>query len=133
MSFFRHSAAIAIAFALSPAHAQEAKELKTKKGVSVALINLMNARPDCKPSPIALPALHEKPANGTIQIQIAVADVAASGNCPAHKVPTLVLIYTPKTDFVGGDSVRIDLETGNRTVTFNYHITVQGPPAGEAL
>ena len=93
----------------------------------------MNARPDCKPGPIALPALREKPANGTVQIQIAVADVAASGNCPARKVPTIVLIYTPKADFAGGDSLQIDLETGNRTTTFSYRITVQGPPAGETL
>ncbi len=62
---------------------------------------------------------------------ILVANVAASGNCPARKVPMITLIYTPKPDFVGGDAVTIDIENGNRTTSLSYSILVQNP--GETL
>ena len=125
--------ALVAAIALPSAHAQAPKELKTKKGVSVGILNLLNARPDCKAGPVALPVLREKPTNGTIQIQIGVTDVAASGNCPFRKLPTVILIYTPKADFVGSDSLQIDIEALNRTTTFSYHVTVQDPIVGETL
>jgi hypothetical protein len=115
------------------ADAQTAKELKTKKNTPVALVNLLNARPDCSSNmnPIAVPVIREKPTNGTIQMTILVGNVAASGNCPARKVPTITLIYAPKTDYAGSDAVTIDIENGNQTTTLNYAITVQA--AGETL
>ena len=120
-------AGIALAQFGSSAPAQDAKELKTKSGTPVVVVNFINARPDCSanPGPIAVPVLREKPANGIVQMQIVVTDVAASGNCPARKIPTTALIYTPKKDFIGTDSVQIEVETGNRTTTLSYRITVQ--------
>ena len=126
-------AAMTAAIALSPAQAQAPKELKTKKGVSVAILNLMNPRSDCKAGPVVLPLLHEKPANGVVQMQIGIADVPASGNCPARKLPTIIVIYTPKADFVGSDMVQIDIESGNRTTTFSYHVTIGDSNPGESL
>jgi hypothetical protein len=123
----------AAAFAAVPATAQNAKVLKTKKGTSVALVNLLNAKPDCSSNvaPIAVPVVREKPVNGIVQMTILAANVAASGNCPARKVPVITLIYTPKPDFVGGDAVTIDIENGNRTTSLSYSILVQTP--GETL
>jgi hypothetical protein len=120
-------AGIALAQFGSSAPAQDAKELKTKSGTPVVVVNFINARPDCSanPGPTAVPVLREKPANGVIQMQIVATDVAASGNCPARKIPTTALIYTPKKDFIGTDSVQIEVETGNRTTTLSYRITVQ--------
>ena len=126
-------AAVVLVTATGTADAQTAKELKTKKNTPVALVNLLNARPDCSSNmnPIAVPVIREKPTNGTIQMTILVGNVAASGNCPARKVPTITLIYTPKTDYAGRDAVTIDIENGNQTTTLSYAITVQG--AGETL
>ena len=76
------------------------------------------------------PAL-EKPANGTMQMQILVSDVAANGNCPARKIPTIALIYTPNKDFVGTDSVQIEVEVGNRTTYLSYRLAVL--PAAQPL
>jgi hypothetical protein len=110
-----------------PASAQSPKELKTRSGISVVMVNFLNARPDCSanPGPIAVPVIREKPANGVVQMLIVPTDVAASGKCPARKIPTTALIYTPKKDFVGSDSVQIEVETGNRTTLLSYTITVQ--------
>jgi hypothetical protein len=109
------------------ASAQSPKELKTKSGTSVVVVNLLNPRPDCSanPGPIAVPVIREKPANGVIQMLIIATDVAASGKCPARKIPTTALIYTPNKDFVGTDTVQIEVEAGNRTTSLSYRITVQ--------
>ena len=74
-----------------------------------------------------MPVIREKPANGIIQMQIIATDVPASGKCPARKIPTTALIYTSHKDFVGTDSVQIEVETGNRTTSLSYRITVQAP------
>jgi hypothetical protein len=113
--------------------AQNAKPLKTKKNTSIALVNLLNPKPDCSANvaPIAVPVVREKPTNGSVQMTISVANVAASGNCRERKVPVITLIYTPKADFVGDDAVTIDIENGNRTTSLSYSISVQTP--GETL
>lgn len=93
----------------------------------MVMVNFVNPRPDCSanPGPIAVPVIREKPANGFIQMLIVPTDVAASGKCPARKIPTTALIYTPKKDFVGTDSVQIEVESGNQTTLLSYRITVQ--------
>jgi hypothetical protein len=118
---------VAAALAALPASAENAKVLKTKKGASVALVNLLNAKPDCSSniSPIGVPVIREKPANGLVQMTVLFADVEPTGNCAARKVPVITLIYTPKPDFVGDDAVTIDIANGNRTTSLSYSITVQ--------
>ena len=93
----------------------------------------MNPKPDYSalPGPVALPSLRQKPANGTIQVQILVTDVAATGYCPARKIPTIALIYTPNKDFVGTDSVQIEVEVGNRTTSLSHRLMVL--PAAQSL
>jgi len=110
-----------------PAWAQNPTELKTKSGSPVVVVNFANPRPDCgvNPGPIAVPVVREKPANGIIQMLIIASDVPAMGKCPARKIPTTALIYTPNKDFVGTDAVQIEVEAGNRTTSLSYRITVQ--------
>jgi len=116
-----------LALSGTTASPQTPKELKTKSGSSVVVVNFLNARPDCSsnPGPIAVPVVREKPTNGIIQMMIMVTDVAASGKCPARKIPTTALIYTPNKDFVGKDSVQIEVEAGNQTTLLSYRITVE--------
>lgn len=105
------------------------KELKTKPNVSVLVANLVNPRPDCSanPGPVVLPSLRQTPTNGSMQMQIVVADIGASGTCPARKVPAIALIYTPRKDFTGTDSVEIEIDTDNRVTLLAYHISVAAP------
>jgi hypothetical protein len=127
------STVVAASLATFPAVAQNAKPLKTKKNTSIVLVNLLNANPDCSANaaPISVPVVREKPTNGSIQMTVNVANVAASGNCRERKVPVITLIYMPKTDFVGNDAVTIDFENGNRATSLSYIISVQTP--GETL
>jgi hypothetical protein len=120
-------AGVTLALSSMSAWSQAPKELKTKSGSSVVLVNFLNARPDCSsiPGPIAVPVIREKPTNGIVQMVILATDVAPSGKCLARKIPTTTLIYTPKRDFVGTDSVQIEIEIGNRTTSLLYRITVQ--------
>jgi hypothetical protein len=124
------AAALLVVLWLSdPCLAQTAKEIKTKPGVSVIVVQLINPRADCSanPGPAVLPSLREKPTNGVVQMQIVVADVAASGNCPARKIPAIALIYTPRKDFTGSDSLEIEVDTDNRVTLLSYKITVVAP------
>jgi hypothetical protein len=112
----------------SSALAADPKELKTEKGKSIVIANFVNPRPDCSsnPGPDPLPALREKPANGVVLLQVLVTDVAATDSCPSRKIPSIALVYTPRTDFVGTDSVQIEVETGaNKITSLSYRITVQ--------
>jgi hypothetical protein len=124
---------IIVALGAPPTAAQTAKELRTKKGVAVSLVNLLSVRPGCtsNPAPVAVPVVREKPTNGTVQMLIVVADVAGAGNCSARKVPAVALIYAPKDGFAGIDSVGIEIETGNRATLLTYRISVVAP--GETL
>jgi hypothetical protein len=118
----------AIALLGSSALAADPKELKTEKGKSIVIANFVNARPDCSSNPgmDPLPALREKPSNGVIRLQILVTDVPASDACPARKVPSIALIYTPQPNFVGTDSVQIEVEGApNQITSLSYRITVQ--------
>ena len=109
-----------------PAPAQTPKELKTRPGVAVAVVNLVNPRADCSvnPGPVALPGLRQKPANGSVLMQIVIADVAASANCPARKIPTIAIAYVPRKDFTGVDALEIEIDVDNRTTVLSYRITV---------
>jgi hypothetical protein len=120
-------AALTLALSVMQASAESPKELKTKSGSSVVVVNFLNARPDCSanPGPMAVPVIQEKPANGIIQMLIIGTDVAATGTCPARKIPTTALIYTPNKGFVGTDSVRIEVEAGNQMTLLSYRIIVQ--------
>ena len=72
--------------------------------------------------------LREKPLNGTVGMQITEIEIAASGDCPARKVPSLALFYLPKPDFVGTDSIQMEVDTGAiQTTIASYRITVQAP------
>ena len=120
-------AAIIFIATIPPTFAQSPKELKTKTGTPVVLLNLLNARPDCSanPGPVTLPVVSGAPTNGVVQLQIIVSNVPAAGNCPARKVPSNALIYIPNKDFSGSDAVQIDVVTGNEKRSLNYRITVQ--------
>jgi hypothetical protein len=115
------------------ASAQGAKEIKTKKGVSVALVNLLNAKRDCSANmnPVSLPVVRDKPAHGTIQMTVLVARVDASADCPVRQVPVITLIYVPSPLFTGSDAVTIEVDDRNKTTMLSYKIAVQAP--GDAL
>jgi hypothetical protein len=116
----------AIALFGTVARADAPKEVKTEKNKPLVLGNLFNPPANCgtNPGAVTLPILREKPLHGLIGLQIVMADVAATDACPARKIPAIALFYTPSKDFVGKDSVQVELETGNAK-DFSFLITVQ--------
>ena len=105
--------------------AQEPRSITTSPGTPVPLAFLLNQTTDCDLGLIGLPVLTQPPANGNIQIRIALSNVPAMGTCAARQVPTIALLYVPKSGFVGTDAVSITVELGGRIVQNKYQITVQ--------
>jgi hypothetical protein len=126
LKFFVHFA-VAVALFGSIAKADEPKELKTVRGKAAVLGEFLNTPSDCSSNPIAspLPTLREKPSHGIVLMQIGVANVPATGACPARKIPVIALVYSPATDFVGTDSVQIEFKPGAPPLW--VRITVQEP------
>ncbi len=131
MTYRPMSALVAVAIiALSgaPANAQTPQEVKTDKNKSLVLGNFMNAPSNCStnPGPVPLPRLREKPAHGSVGLQIVMGDVAAAGACPARKIPAIAIFYTPAKDFVGKDSIQIEFEAADQKIPgLSFVITVQ--------
>ena len=117
-----------IALSGTPANAQTPQQVKTEKNKSLILGNFMNAPSNCgtNPGPLPLPILREKPAHGTIGLLIVIGDVAATGACPARKMPAIAVFYTPTKDFVGKDSIQIEFEAADQKIPgLSFVITVQ--------
>ena len=113
-----------IALFKTVALAEAPKEIKTEKNKAVIIGNFFNAAVNCStnPGPVPLPQLREKPSHGVVGLQI----VAATDACPARKIPAIALFYTPSKDFVGTDSLNIEIETSDaKTTDLSFSITVQ--------
>ena len=118
----------AIALFGTVATADAPKEIKTAKNKAVVIGNFFNAPTNCgtNPGPVPLPRLREKPSHGLVGLQIVMADVAATDACPARKIPAIALFYAPSKDFVGSDSVQIEVDTGDAKISdLSYSIMVQ--------
>ena len=110
------------------AEADAPKEIKTEKNKAVVIGNFLNAPTNCgtNPGPVPLPRLREKPSHGLVGLQIVMADVAATDACPARKIPAIALFYTPSKDFVGSDTVQVEVEAGDARITdYSFMIMVQ--------
>ncbi len=100
------------------ASADAPKEVTTQKNRPVVLGNFLSTPNNCStnPGPVPVPRLFERPSNGAVGLQIVMADVAATDACPARKVPSIALFYTPNKDFIGKDSVQVEFETGDKKI-----------------
>ena len=117
-----------IALFKTVALAEAPKEIKTEKNKAVIIGNFFNAAVNCStnPGPVPLPQLREKPSHGVVGLQIVAADVAATDACPARKIPAIALFYTPSKDFVGSDTVQVEVEAGDARITdYSFVIMVQ--------
>ena len=114
----------------APSTADAPKEVKTEKNKTVVLGNLLSAPNNCgtNPGPVPVPKLREKPSHGAVGLQIVTAEIAAINACPARKMLSIALFYTPEKDFVGKDSVQVEFETtDNKIPGLSFSIIVQAP------
>lgn len=110
-----------------PAAAQAPNDIRTEKNKAVALTNFVNAPANCgsNPGPIPVPRIREKPQHGVVGLQVVVVDVPATDACPARKVPSIALFYAPSRDFVGKDSVQVEIESDGKLPSLSFLIAVQ--------
>jgi hypothetical protein len=120
-------AATILAWSGQQAKAQAPNEIRTEKNKAVALTNFVNAPANCglNPGPVPLPRLREKPSHGAVGLQVVIVDVPATDACPARKIPSVSLFYAPSRDFVGKDSVQVELEYESKLPNLSFLITVQ--------
>jgi hypothetical protein len=121
-------------FALSGqlAKAQAPHEIRTEKNKAVSLTNFVNPPANCSsnPGPVPLPRLREKPSHGAVGLQVISVDIPATDACPARKIPSVSLFYAPSRDFVGKDSVQVELEFETKLPSLSFLITVQDTADG---
>lgn len=122
-----------LAMSGQPAAAQAPNDIKTEKNKAVALTNFVNAPANCgsNPGPIPVPRIREKPAHGVVGLQVVVVDVPATDACPARKVPSIALFYAPSRDFVGKDSVQVEIESDGKLPSLSFLISVQDAADGK--
>lgn len=135
MNYRRFVLLLTAIFAMSgqPAAAQAPNDIKTEKNKAVALTNFVNAPANCSsnPGPIPVPRIREKPAHGVVGLQVVVVDVPATDACPARKVPSIALFYAPSRDYVGKDSVQVEIESDGKVPSLSFLITVQDAADGK--
>lgn len=111
----------------SIARADEPKEIKTEKGKAVAFGNITGQPASCSsaPGPTPLPQLKVKPSNGVVLLLSASTNLAATDSCPARQIPSIALIYAPRPDFVGVDTLEVEFDAGSRKLAgVSLRITV---------
>jgi hypothetical protein len=113
------------AMLINPVAAQTIRSVATKKNTPVALTSMFYAKPDCTTGPIGIPVVKQSPAHGEVQLQIGVVDVPVIGACPARKTAVILLVYTPGTDFVGDDTIQLEVGLAGKVTDLRYQITVQ--------
>lgn len=111
----------------SAAGAQQPKEVKTIKGKPIGLVNLLSIKPDCSAGVVGVPVLSKPPHHGSIVMNVVIADLKASSSCADRKSPIIVLVYVPATDFVGVDTVTIEIPDTNKTTSVSYQLLVSEP------
>lgn len=102
----------------------QVKALKTDKDKSVIVLNLINMTANCQSGPLVIPEIETKPQNGVLLMQPRALDVPAKGSCLAQKVPAVTIIYIPKKNFVGTETVKIAIQVGDKRSELEYSITV---------
>ena len=109
------------------AGAQTPNDIRTEKNKPIALTNFVNAPANCgsNPGPVPVPRLREKPMHGVVGLQVVVVDIPATDACPARKIPSISLFYAPSRDFVGKDSVQVEIESDGKLPSLSFLITVQ--------
>jgi hypothetical protein len=118
-------ALIFAALLANSAAAQTPRSVATKKNTPIALTSLLNAKSDCTAGPIEIPVVKQSPAHGAVQLEIGIVDVPIIGACPARKTAVIVLVYTPGIDFVGEDTMQLEVGLKGKVTDLRYQIAVQ--------
>src|SRR6516225_8946858 len=91
-----------------------------------------NIQPDCTSGPLPTIRLVAPPAHGKVTVKKANFDATNYKQCLALSVPAYVAFYRSDKDFLGNDSVVLEVRyPGGKQEVQHIVITVRGPGAGQ--
>ena len=92
----------------------------------------VNIQPDCTSGPLPTIRLVEPPAHGKVTVKKGNVDATNYKQCLALSVPAYVAFYRSERDFLGNDTVLIEVRyPGRKQEVQHIVITVRGPGAGQ--
>src|SRR5262245_1456139 len=92
----------------------------------------VNIQPDCTSGPLPTIRLAGPPAHGKVTVKKGNVDATDYKQCLALSVPAYVAFYRSERDFLGNDSVLIEVRYASGKQELQHIvITVRGPGAGQ--
>ena len=92
----------------------------------------INIQPDCTSGPLPTIRLLTPPAHGKVTVKKGSVDATNYKQCLALSVPAYVAFYRSDKDFLGNDSVVLEVRyQGGKQEAQHIVITVRGPGTGQ--
>lgn len=130
VAVFGTVAAVGFLAPSSAAWAQAQTTERTAKGASAKSIQVgvyLNVQPDCTSGTLPAIRLVEPPANGTVSIKRGKVTATNYKQCLALEVPAFIAFYQSKADFIGTDTVTLEIKfPQGRTEVQHIKIEVGG-------
>jgi hypothetical protein len=103
---------------------------ETNKDIRIGVF--VNIQPDCTSGPLPTIRLVTPPAHGKVTVKKGNVDATNYKQCLALSVPVYVAFYRSDKDFLGNDSVVLEVRyPGGKQEVQHIVITVRGPGAGQ--
>jgi hypothetical protein len=103
---------------------------ETGKDIQIGVY--VNVQPDCTSGPLPTIRLVEPPVHGKVTVKKGNVDATNYKQCLALNVPGYVAFYRSDKDFLGNDSVVLEVRyPGGKQEVQHIVITVRGPGAGQ--
>ena len=103
---------------------------QTNKDIRIGVY--VNIQPDCTSGPLPTIRLVEPPAHGKVTVKKGNVNATNYKECLALSVPAYVAFYHSDKDFLGNDSVLLEVRyPGGKQELQHIAITVRGPGAGQ--
>jgi hypothetical protein len=107
-------------------------EGETNKDIRIGLY--LNIQPDCTSGPLPTIRLVDSPAHGKVTVKKAKFSATNYKQCLALNVPAYVAFYRSERDFLGNDSVLLEVRySGGKQELRHIVITVRESSAGQSI
>jgi hypothetical protein len=121
-------AAAAVVGCITSASAQAQSVSRTASGAPDTDIRVgvyVNVRPDCTSGPLPSIQLTSPPENGKVNVKKATVTATNYKQCLALQVPAFVAVYRSRADFVGVDTLTLEVRfPGGKTEVQRISVTV---------
>ena len=110
------------------------RTVQGETGKDIRIGVYVNIRPDCTSGPLPTIRLVEPPAHGKVTVKKGNVDATNYKQCLALSVPAYVAFYRSEKDFLGNDSVLLEVRYPDGKQELQHIvITVRRPGAGQPI